>query len=404
MLKLGRKKDKIQQLRRSEQRLRTILESEPECVKMVDRNYCLLDMNPAGLEMIEADDLAQVQGVEVTQLVDPNYQDLFREGVDRVFRGESVKQKFEIIGLKGTRRWMEQVSVPLIDPNDPEKVLEMLAVTRDITHHVKALEALERAKQKAEAANVAKSQFLATMSHEIRTPMNGVMGMLQLVLEDELSDKQRERIDVAMSSAEALLQILNDILDYSKIEYDALEITPVSFSPAALLQNVAFLLSAKAREKNLTMDVEIDDRVPASCEGDAARIRQVVINLVSNAIKFTHKGGVRAKFSYETKEQDKGLLRFEVSDTGVGIPKEKKDMLFKRFSQIDGSLTREHDGAGLGLAISKRLIERMGGEIGFDSELGKGSTFWFSMPVARPRESDVDTLHEEPAHAFAASS
>lgn len=371
----------IQHLIRSEKRLRAILESEPECVKTLDQQGRLIDMNPAGLRMIEVNSLTEVIGRDVTEVIVEEYRDDYLNSLRRVFRGETVKQRYEIIGFKGTRRWMEQVAVPLRDPADHHKIVEMLAVTREITDHVRAIEELEREKARAEAANIAKSKFLANMSHEVRTPMNGVLGMLQLVMDEPLSDTQRGRLEIAMSSAESLLKILNDILDFSKIEQGALSIDRAPMAPVQIVNDVVTLLRPKAEEKKIEITAEIDPAVPETCLGDQARIRQILMNLAYNAIKFTVSGSVTVRLGFGPEGAPAGALRVEVADTGIGIPSDKLDSVFERFSQIDSSKTRNFEGAGLGLSIASRLVEKMGGKIGVESKVGTGSTFWFTLPT-----------------------
>jgi PAS domain S-box-containing protein len=280
----------------------------------------------------------------------------------------------------GRTGWFSTTKAPIVDQQG--QVVGIVGITRDVTERQRAEAELAAARDAALEASRLKSEFLATMSHEIRTPMNGIIGMADLLLDTPLSADQREFATVVHDSGQALLAIINDILDFSKIEAGKVVLDEDDFDLQAVVESTAELLGARARAKGLALLVYVDPAIPPALRGDVGRLRQVLLNLAGNAVKFTERGEVVVRAELESRGLDGALVRFSVQDTGIGVDAATRDRLFQPFTQADGSVTRKYGGTGLGLAISRRLVELMGGQIGLESAPGAGSTFWFTARLA----------------------
>ncbi|MBI3903858.1 MAG: PAS domain S-box protein [Nitrosomonadales bacterium] len=302
----------------------------------------------------------------------------------REWHGELCNRK-----KSGELYWEHTSISPVRD--EAGKITQFIAIKEDITEKKAAAEMLHRAKEESDAASRAKSDFLANMSHEIRTPLNAIIGMAYLAMRTEAGVKVRDYLGKIHFSGNHLLGVVNDILDLSKIEAGKLEIEKTVFRTDRLLENIATLIGDGAAAKNLELDFELDPVVPGQLYGDFLRIGQVLINYANNAIKFTERGRIVVRMKKLDETETDIRLRFEVEDTGIGLTPEQKGKLFQSFQQADSSTSRKFGGTGLGLAISKQLAHMMGGEVGVESEFGKGSTFWFTAHMGKVKDSDAES-------------
>jgi PAS domain S-box-containing protein len=371
----------------AEARAHTILESAADGILTFDAQGTIESINQAA-QALFGYSAQEVIGMHIDALI-PALEQVGAHGFD----ADSAVR--EVVGRKRNAETFP-VDLTLSEAKLSQRTL-YTGIVRDITDRLMAAAALRKA-DAAEAASRAKSQFLATMSHEIRTPMMGVLGMTELLLRTKLTTRQREFADSAHRSGNALLGIINDILDFSKIEAGMLDLESVDFAPRQLVEDVIEMLAERSRAKGLKLTAQVGDGVPAVVRGDPGRLRQILANLASNAIKFTASGEVSVEVSPAGTEGAPSRLRFVVRDTGIGIPPEVQARLFKPFTQADGSTTRKYGGTGLGLSISRQLALMMGGEIGLESEAGRGSVFWFNVSFAQARG---DAAHPCPAPAAA---
>ena len=279
--------------------------------------------------------------------------------------------------------WWDSYAVPV--KNESGDIANIIQITRNITERKQA-EKLEQEKINAESANKAKSEFLANMSHEIRTPLSGIIGMTELAMDTDLDDNHRHIFQVITKEANSLLGIINKVLDFSKIEAGKLELEEIPFDLRHTIEDVNYSFAYRAEQKGLRFISTLAPDVPTQLIGDPGRLRQILVNLAGNALKFTHEGAIYIKGELAEDLGDRVKIRVSVKDTGIGIPKDKQAKIFESFIQADGSTTREYGGTGLGITISKQLVEMMGGEISLESEEGKGSTFWFTQVFAKQSE------------------
>ena len=320
------------------------------------------------------------------EAVDPDDRDSAHSAFLAKVKGEQSASEYRIRTPEGELKWVRDRAFPV--RADSGEIVRVVGIAEDITERKRFEAELRKAREGAEDATRIKSEFLASMSHEIRTPMNAIIGMAGLMLEDDLAGRQRRRATVLLNSAEALLTLLNDILDYSKLEVHKTQLDAVDFDLRSVVEGVADLMAVGAQEKGLELLCFIEPSVPTRLNGDPSRLRQVLLNIAGNAVKFTDKGEISVRVIAD-RPAGNGALRFEVRDTGIGVPPDKQKLLFQPFSQADPSVAGQYGGTGLGLSIVRRLAEMMGGQAGFESEPGKGSCFWFTavlqeQPAIRP--------------------
>ena len=364
-----------QELARQHAYLDALIASTPVAIAVLDDQRVVRSVNPA-FEALFGYAAAEVVGAGIDRLIVPEaLRSESSELETRVRRGEVVRVELERMRKDGARIQVRLSAAAVKAAADGA----LVALYEDISDRKAAEAAMREARDLAERVAQARSAFLANMSHEIRTPMNAVLGFVELVLDTELAPEQRRALELVRTSSEALLTILNDILDYSKIEAEHLELEAIAFDLPKVVHATATLLAVRAREKHLELTVDVPPDVPQMVRGDPTRVRQVLMNLIGNAIKFTDQGEVDVSASVARRDAGAATVQFRVRDTGIGISAEQLGTIFQEFTQADASMTRRYGGTGLGLAISRRLVALMGGELAVTSEVGRGSEFSFAL-------------------------
>ena len=370
-------------LQQSENKYRKLIENLPQRIFLKDKNsiYISCNENYARDLKIKPDEITGKTDYdfyprEIAEKYHADDQRIMRLGNSEDIEERYVQNEREL--------WVHTTKTPIKD--EKGRCSGLLGIFWDITERKRAEETLRYAKEQAEEANRMKSEFLANMSHEYRTPMNAIIGMTGLTLDTPLTDEQREYLNIVKENSYSLLGLLDDILDLSKIEAGRAELESVDFDLRATVEGVTNTLAPQASDKGIELACLIHHAVPLFLRGDSVRLRQILMNLGGNAVKFTEKGEVVIRVELQKETEDKATLLFSVTDTGVGIPKDKHKKIFDSFTQADGSHTRKYGGIGLGLSISRRLVELMGGQIGEESQPGKGSRFWFTVTLEKQKD------------------
>jgi two-component system, sensor histidine kinase and response regulator len=393
--------NRTEALQSSEERYRSLLENTFSGFYRATSAGRFLEVNPAYVKMLGYASKEELLRVDIPATLHASLAE-YEAFQTRLLAEGAMKNYVERLRRKDGREITVEANIRVV--KDPEgAALYFEGFVNDITERRQVEIALQQAKEAAEAANQAKSEFLANMSHDIRTPMNGIIGMAELALDTDLSAEQREYLNVVKSSADSLLRLLNDILDFAKIEARKLDLEALEFRLRDSLESTIKTLAVRAHDKGLELASRIAPDVPDVLVGDAARLRQVLVNLVGNAIKFTERGEIIVEVDEVASEtipsdplpNDSVSLHFSVRDTGVGIPAEKQAVIFEAFTQADNSTTRQYGGTGLGLAISAQLVTLMGGRIWVESQPGGGSTFHFTVSFRRPTDQGLPMMPPE---------
>jgi signal transduction histidine kinase len=342
----------------------------------VDLDFNLQYMSSAGIKSLHVEDIAQFYGKPYPfDFYPESFKKPMACNLEKVkSTGEIITQEAAVVDIDGNELWFHSTLVPVKD--DEGRIEYIMVVSLDTTERKKAENDLIEAKKSAEEANQVKGEFLAKISHEIRTPITVFMSAIEYLLDLDKDPERRKVLELAELSSQRLYTLIEEVLDFSRIEDHNLELYEERFNLRKCLQNPLKMMQPKADKKNLSLELEVSPKVPKNIVGDEYRLGQILLNLIGNAIKFTEEGEVKISVNLHDNK-----LVFNVSDSGPGIPEEKLESIFEDFKQADNSITRKHGGAGLGLAISSGLVELMGGRINVQSQLGQGSTFTFNLPI-----------------------
>jgi len=367
-------------LRKSEEMFNLISQNVDDLIAVTDAEGRRVFNNPSYSKIFGEHE--KLKGTDSFEQIHPEDKDsvkkAFRETIET---GVSRRLEYRFLLPDGSIHYVD--SVGNFVPGDPGKLGYLVTIGRDITERKRIEEDLARARDAALIAAKQKAEFLANMSHEIRTPLNGVIGLTNLLMRSPLANQQQEYVEKIRSCSDALMSIINDVLDFSKIEAGKLQMETIDFSLLHAIETSIELFIQRAQDKRIELASYLDDGVPIRVRGDLGHIRQVIVNLVGNAVKFTQQGEVVLRVVKVSETEKDVIVRFEVKDTGIGIPSEVQPNLFMSFSQADGSTTRKYGGTGLGLAICRQLVTIMGGQIGLESTPGIGSLFWFTLPLQK---------------------
>ena len=383
------------ELDQERQLLNALLANTPDNIYFKDREGKFIRISRAKAHRLGLNHPADAIGKTEENFFNEEHAAQSRENEDQLMRtGRSIESVEEqITWPNDTTTWVSTTKAPL--RNFVGEVIGTFGISRDITSRKATEEAQREAREAAEAANRAKGDFLAHMSHEIRTPMNAILGLTDLALETELTDVQRDYLETVLISAESLLGVINQILDFSKIDANKVELEIMPFKLHSLLHETIKTLEIRAAEKALQLELTIAHDVPDGVRGDSTRFRQVLVNLIANAIKFTDRGDIEIAVSLEEATESEAVVAVAVSDPGIGIPEAKIEGIFTEFQQADSSTTRQYGGTGLGLAISAKLVELMGGTISVESNVGSGSVFRFTARFELATDEELQELHPD---------
>lgn len=371
-------------LRTSEERFRQLADLLPQTVFEMNTEGFITYANQHGLKFSGYTEEQIDKGLHISTIFQGAEYERIQENIAHIFNESSPEEnEFEFTNQSGDKLTVLIYSRRVLEG---DRVKGLRGVLLDITHRKRFEEELLKAKEEAERANIAKSNFLAHMSHELRTPMNGVLGITELLLLTDLDEEQRKYLDTISNSGSALLKILNDILDLSRIEANKYSIEPVGFELRKAVDNIVGLFAGSIAIKGLHLNTNLDETIPDFIVGDPIRLGQVLSNIISNAQKFTEKGQIDLNITSVQETEESITLLFEVIDTGIGISHDNLPLIFESFSQVDSSPTRRHGGAGLGLTIAKNIIDLMGGKLDIDSTIGKGARFWFELSFQKDND------------------